>query len=71
MSEVSSCEFTVKEGDIVEKGQEMGMFHFGGSTFCLVLQPDVEAQFFLQGQTPGDDATNIEVNQKLVEGSGG
>lgn len=71
MSEVSSCEFTIEEGEAVQKGQEIGMFHFGGSTFCLVLQPDVEAQFFLHGQTPGEDATNIQVKQKLVDVSGG
>ena len=70
MSEVSSCEFTVKEGEMVQKGQQLGMFHFGGSTFCLVLQPSVQAEFFLHGQTPSEDASNIQVRQKLVEVSG-
>ncbi|EXJ70834.1 uncharacterized protein A1O5_05824 [Cladophialophora psammophila CBS 110553] len=39
MAEVSSCEFTVKAGDRIDKGQLIGMFHFGGSTHCLVFRP--------------------------------
>lgn len=45
MSEVSSCEVTVKEGDAVDKGQEIGMFHFGGSTHCLLFRPETNVQF--------------------------
>ena len=32
MSEVSTYEITVYEGQRIEKGQQTGMFHFGGST---------------------------------------
>ena len=39
MGEVSTCEVTVKHGDRVKKGDQLGMFHFGGSTFCLTLRP--------------------------------
>lgn len=45
MAEVSSCEITVKEGDKVVKGQEIGMFHFGGSTSCLVFRKETNIQF--------------------------
>ncbi|TKA31416.1 hypothetical protein B0A50_02262 [Salinomyces thailandicus] len=45
MAEVSSCEFTVKEGEEIVKGQEIGMFHFGGSTHVMVFQPGVELEF--------------------------
>lgn len=45
MAEVSSCEFTVKEGDEITKGQEVGMFHYGGSSHCLVFQPGVDLNF--------------------------
>ncbi|EIW80648.1 hypothetical protein CONPUDRAFT_57480 [Coniophora puteana RWD-64-598 SS2] len=45
MAEVSTCEVTVKEGDEVRKGQELGMFHFGGSTTCLVFRPEVRVVF--------------------------
>jgi phosphatidylserine decarboxylase len=36
MDEVSTCEITVKEGQHVKKGEQTGMFHFGGSSHCLL-----------------------------------
>ncbi|KAK4140445.1 uncharacterized protein C8A04DRAFT_39901 [Dichotomopilus funicola] len=41
MDEVSTCEVTVGEGQRVRKGDEIGMFHFGGSSFCLLFQEGV------------------------------
>jgi len=35
MIEVSSCEITVKQGERVKRGEQLGMFHYGGSTHCL------------------------------------
>jgi len=66
MVEVSSCEFTVKVGQRVEKGQELGMFHYGGSTYCMVFRPGVELEFFLDGQTPSTEAKNIKVLKRLA-----
>jgi len=37
MAEVSSCVETVKIGDRVEKGQEIGHFAYGGSSHCMVF----------------------------------
>ncbi|KAJ1338581.1 L-tryptophan decarboxylase [Microdochium nivale] len=45
MAEVSSCQFTVKKGDCIKKGDELGMFHFGGSSHCMVFRPGVELVF--------------------------
>ncbi|THH28486.1 hypothetical protein EUX98_g5702 [Antrodiella citrinella] len=45
MVEVSTCEITVKVGDRVKKGDEIGMFHFGGSTSCLVFRMDTNITF--------------------------
>ncbi|KAI0750817.1 phosphatidylserine decarboxylase family protein [Daedaleopsis nitida] len=45
MAEVSSCEVTVQEGKKVKKGDELGMFHFGGSTHCLIFRPDVNVSW--------------------------
>ncbi|KAK7435699.1 hypothetical protein VKT23_019532 [Stygiomarasmius scandens] len=45
MVEVSSVEFTVSEGQRVKKGDHMGMFHFGGSTHCLVFRPQTRINF--------------------------
>ncbi|MBL7852408.1 MAG: phosphatidylserine decarboxylase family protein [Cyclobacteriaceae bacterium] len=66
MSEVSSCEALVHAGQYVEKGDTLGMFHFGGSTYCLVFGPDVKLDFDLHGQTPGLHAGNIRVNEVLA-----
>ncbi|CAI7596498.1 unnamed protein product [Penicillium glandicola] len=41
MAEVSTCDITVKEGDRLMKGDEIGMFHFGGSTHCLLFRKGV------------------------------
>jgi len=40
MSEVSTCQVTIQDYDHVEKGEELGMFHFGGSTHCLIFTKD-------------------------------
>ncbi|PCH42429.1 phosphatidylserine decarboxylase protein [Wolfiporia cocos MD-104 SS10] len=45
MSEVSTCEVTVSVGQKVQKGDEIGMFHFGGSTHCLIFRPETKLIF--------------------------
>lgn len=67
MAEVSSCQITVKEGQRVKKGEQLGMFHFGGSTHCLIFRPGVELDFHFYGQTPSLDATNMRVNTALAK----
>ncbi|KAJ7217121.1 phosphatidylserine decarboxylase-domain-containing protein [Mycena pura] len=51
MQEISTAEPTVKEGQHVERGEELGTFHFGGSTDVLVLRPETNVQFLIK---PGD-----------------
>jgi phosphatidylserine decarboxylase len=46
MTEVSTCEIGVKEGQHLKKGDELGMFHFGGSTHCLMFRKGVELEGF-------------------------
>ena len=66
MAEVSSCQITVKEGQRVEKGEQLGMFHFGGSTHCLLFRAGVRLEFHHYGQKPGLDATNLRVHTALA-----
>jgi phosphatidylserine decarboxylase len=66
MAEVSSCEITVYEGQRVKKGSQLGMFHFGGSTHCLLFRPGVNLEFDLHGQTPGLNSRNIPVNAQIA-----
>ncbi|KOS38665.1 hypothetical protein ACN38_g10511 [Penicillium nordicum] len=45
MGEVSSCVATVREGDHVEAGDDIGGFHYGGSTHCLVFSGKTHVEF--------------------------
>ena len=42
MAEVSTCQITVYRGQRVSKGDQLGMFHFGGSTHCLIFDRQVK-----------------------------
>lgn len=66
MAEVSSCDFTIYEGQHVNKGDQLGMFHYGGSTHCLILRPEVKLEFDMHGQTPGLNSGNIPVRAKIA-----
>jgi len=63
MVEVSSCEATVIEGQRVRKGDQLGMFHFGGSTHCLVFRPETKI-VFSDGvlQSLEDGKTRVPIN---------
>lgn len=62
MDEVSTCDITVREGQHVTKGEELGMFHFGGSTHCLIFQKGVQLEEF---PTVGREE-NVPVRGKLA-----
>lgn len=42
MCEVGSCKVTVRDGQSVEAGEEIEMFHYGGSTCCLLFRRGLE-----------------------------
>lgn len=66
MAEVSTCDIGVQIGQHVAKGEEIGMFHFGGSTHCLIFRPEVRIVFDLHGQKPGLNSSNIKVNSVIA-----
>jgi phosphatidylserine decarboxylase len=66
MAEVSTCETTLYPGRHVTKGEQIGMFHFGGSTHCLIFRPGVNLEFDLHGQKPGLHSQNIPVNSRIA-----
>jgi phosphatidylserine decarboxylase len=66
MAEVSSNDITVYEGQHVNKGDQLGMFHFGGSTHALIFRPQVNVDFDLRGQTPGLNSKNIPVRERIA-----
>ena len=64
--EVSTCEVTVREGQRVAKGAQLGMFHFGGSTHCLLFRPGMNLSWDLRGQEPGPSTRTIPVNSRIA-----
>ncbi len=66
MAEVSTCDITVAEGQRLRKGEQLGMFQFGGSTHCLVFGAHARPEFDLHGESPGLDAGNIKINAAIV-----
>lgn len=65
MAEVSSCRIVALPGQHVEKGDELGFFQYGGSTYCLIFEPDVIEQF--EPKPPyHDDAPPLKVNSRLA-----
>lgn len=66
MAEVSTCDITVQIGQRIQKGEQLGMFHFGGSTHCLMFGPRVRLDFDLHGQKPGLNSNNIPVRSKIA-----
>ena len=63
---IASCDITVKAGDRVKKEDQLGMFHFGGSTHCLVFRKGVELTFDFHGQSPSLEATNLRLNTAIA-----
>jgi phosphatidylserine decarboxylase len=68
MVEVSTCDVTVTEGQRILKGEELGMFHFGGSTHVLVFRASVNLAFdyFGKGDKLGPKADVIHINKRLA-----
>ncbi|KAL7788275.1 Phophatidylserine decarboxylase domain-containing protein [Trichoderma ceciliae] len=70
MADVSSCEilekFDPKNLPVgVEKGEEIGMFHHGGSTHCLLFRQGVNLAF-VTGAIPGNAKKNLPIRSALA-----
>lgn len=65
MAEVSSCSITVTPGQRVAKGDELGFFQYGGSTYCLIFEPGV-IQTFEPRPPWRDDTPPLRVNSRLA-----
>lgn len=65
MAEVSSCRIAALPGQRVAKGEELGFFQYGGSTYCLIFQPNVIRTF--EPRPPyRDDVPALKVNSRLA-----
>ena len=67
MAEVSSVDITMKTGVPFKKGDQLGMFHFGGSTHCLIFGPWLKLQFKFPDDLPGpNNAIQWPINSALA-----
>ncbi|KAI5998587.1 Phophatidylserine decarboxylase-domain-containing protein [Pisolithus albus] len=67
LGEVSTCNIVVKEGDKLEKGDELGQFHFGGSTHCLIFGPGVSVSAIQQGnENPPLVGSKVRVGKDIL-----
>jgi phosphatidylserine decarboxylase len=68
ITEISSVTIKVREGDQVEKGDELGWFSYGGSTLALVFQKGAIKRFTVPPDRKGPDGgPRIKVNQQVAE----
>ncbi|KAK5996122.1 L-tryptophan decarboxylase [Cladobotryum mycophilum] len=70
MADVSSCEILTKfqQGTWpaqVKKGEELGMFHHGGSTYCLLTRPSVKLAWVPEA-TPANAKKNLPIRSELA-----
>jgi phosphatidylserine decarboxylase len=67
MADVSSCIIDALPGQHVRKGDELGFFQYGGSTFCLVFEPGVIDGFI--EKPPFDGKPPVKVNAAIARAS--
>ncbi len=65
MADVSSCMIEALPGQCVRKGDELGYFQYGGSTYCLIFRPDVIERFVPQPPFH-DNGPPVQVNAHLA-----
>jgi phosphatidylserine decarboxylase len=65
MADVSSCVIEALAGQHVTKGDELGYFQYGGSTYCLVFRPNV-VESFAVSQPFNDEGPAVKVNAQIA-----
>ena len=77
MAEVSSCivkdanDQPLKKGQELTKGDQLGYFQFGGSTYCTVFRPGAISQFSAEAIPQGENGVQsaiVKVNSLLAIG---
>jgi phosphatidylserine decarboxylase len=67
ITEISSISIQVQKGQRVEKGDELGYFSYGGSTLCLVFQPNAIKEFNVSDPTKENPTgVPIRVNAQIA-----
>ncbi len=55
MGEIASNDLVTYEGQDVKKGDELGAFHYGGSSYCMIFRPGVKVHFDYEPPEPDED----------------
>jgi len=63
MTEISTCQATVFEGQHINRGEQLGMFHFGGSSSALVFNKGANIQVDIKYTIPG---VAIPINEPIA-----
>ncbi|ESK90805.1 phosphatidylserine decarboxylase [Moniliophthora roreri MCA 2997] len=67
MTEISSCQATVFEGQHVNRGDELGMFHFGGSSSALVFNKGANIDLTINvTNSSEDEPPHLAINAKIA-----
>jgi phosphatidylserine decarboxylase len=54
MTEISTCEVTVGENQRIKRGDQLGMFHFGGSSHALIFRKGTNVKWADEYNKKGD-----------------
>ncbi|KAI6146482.1 phosphatidylserine decarboxylase-domain-containing protein [Pisolithus tinctorius] len=65
LGEVSTCNIVVNEGQELKKGDELGQFHFGRSTHCLIFCPGATAMLIDQDGQPLE-GSKVQVGKDIL-----
>ena len=66
MAEVSSGVVAVRVGQTVRRGEEMGYFQYGGSSYCLFFEKDAVAEFTVEPNPDLESADPVLLNKTIA-----
>ena len=72
MAEVSTCEVTVRYGQRIAMGDQLGLFHYGGFTFCMLFRKETELEWVAEAsvsvpQSGAPKRRIIPVNSEIAK----
>lgn len=66
ITEISSIRLSVRVGQRVGKGEELGIFSYGGSTLCVLFQAGAVQRFTVDAPRPGSPGSQLLVNAQMA-----
>lgn len=69
ITEISSVTITVRPGQAVRKGEQLGYFSYGGSSMALVFQPGAVKEFLYPSPADPEQGDAIKVNAAIAIGN--